>query len=214
MVNPMSVIAKVRKLPVDFAIMLMMFYLILGADFAFGENAALMTNVLYMYMFMFVIARVTLPKVEKAQFPLGKAAMNFMAMFIVTAIVMLFLPSSVTALMAAGSFDASILFAVSFGVIYALVKAYIEEDVFRNRISVVAGEKGQAFLFGLFHFFVLVALFGFTTTLIIPIALLMVLGFIWGIMQNKFGTLGSTGSHFGFNAYILGILPRMLGSVV
>ena len=214
MVNPMSVIAKVRKLPVDFAIMLMMFYLILGADFAFGENAALMTNVLYMYMFMFVIARVTLPKVEKAQFPLGKAAMNFMAMFIVTAIVMLFLPSSVTALMAAGSFDASILFAVSFGVIYALVKAYIEEDVFRNRISVVAGEKGQSVLFGLFHFFVLVTLFGFTATLIIPIALLMILGLIWGIMQNRFGTLGSTGSHFAYNAGILGILPRMLGSVV
>lgn len=200
--------------PLDVLIFFVLLLLILGTDYAFAGQAQFMNGILTMYALMFLMGRVLLPKVEKKQFPIGKAIFNFVLMFMITGIIMLFVPTSLTAFLAAGAFDAQIAFAFSFGILYAFIKAYIEEDIFRNRLSVVLGEKGQAVAFGVFHFFALILLVGYTPAILIPIGILIGLGFTWGIMQNKFGTFGSTGSHFAYNAAIIGILPRMVGALV
>lgn len=209
-----AVISRIGRIPIDIYVMLMLFALVLGSDVAFGDKAPFMKDILYMYLFLFLITRTTLQRKSKAYFPLSQAIFNFAAMFIGTAILMLLLPSQVTALLIQGSFEGSVIFAASFGVLYAFIKAYIEEDIFRNRLVTVVGAKGQAVLFGLFHFFVLFAVFGFSYMLVLPVLMLMGLGYIWSRVHDRFGTIGSTGSHFAYNAAIMGILPRLLGSIV
>ena len=205
---------RIARFKVDLLVAFMLFTLILGSGFAFGDKAPMMEKILYMYLFLFLIGRVIFKKAHKRSFPINKAIFNFGVMFFVTAILMLFIPADAQALLAASSFDAQVAFAVSFGVMYAFIKAYIEEDVFRNRLSVVLGNRGQAIAFGLFHFFVLVGVFGFTPALLIPIVILTVLGYVWGIVQDKYGTFGSTGSHFAYNSAVTGLLPKMMGAVV
>lgn len=209
-----SFISRFGKLSVDLLVMFILFALVLGTDVAYGEQAPTQMNILYMYMFLFLSARVLVPGVERKQAPLGMAMQNFLILFVVTAIVMSFLPAGVTGLLAASSFDIKVGMMVTYGVLYAFIKAYIEEDIFRNRLSAKLGETGQAVAFGAFHFFALVGLVGFSYVIILPVAILMGLGYLWGKVQDRFGTLGSTGSHFAYNAAVLGLLPKIMGTVV
>ncbi len=107
--------------------------------------------------------------------------------------------------------------ALAFGLLFAFIKAYDEEIVFRHILQKVAGLGVyiQAILFGLFHTAMLFAtvyvVSGFAGV-VASMLLLTILGVIWGIMSasGKNGLMIALGSHFAWNLSVLGLSASIL----
>lgn len=97
------------------------------------------------------------------------------------------------------------------GIIYAFIKAYIEEALFRDLLMSRIGIVMQAILFGVFHFAVLSVGGASVFAVLIGAFFLAALGYIWGVMKQFGGVFFSTGSHFAWNMHALGILKKIMG---
>ena len=112
---------------------------------------------------------------------------------------------------------------ISFGIYHGLVKAYVEEVIFRQILPRMLGvgaitkrtifgifRFGDLFsniLFAAFHLAVLTGPLGLTLAQsMAPLLLLFMLGMAWSKLRDVIGIAGSTGSHLAYNLFALGIL--------
>lgn len=207
-------IGKLSQLPFSFIVMMMVFALMLGSDFIYGAASARMQTVMFIYAVLLLYTRTEVPKTQHKQMNIVKSFPVFIITFGITAVVMLGIQPLVGGVIAASTLEAGIEFVAVFGVMQAFVKAYIEEEVFRGRIVMKVGEVGQALLFGAFHFFMLMIAFGFSPMLLVAMAWLALLGYIWGRVEDRWGLTASTASHFAYNLAAFGILGIVIGATV
>lgn len=214
MVMQLATPAMLAKQPMGFAVFILVMVLLLGAPLIYGEMAPQMNTVLFIYLFMLVIARQAMPKTEHKAQTIPQSIPIFLIFFVVSVIVMLVVQPMMSGVLVASTLEASIEFVFAFGLLHAFTKAYIEEEVFRARLSLILGEAGQAIAFGLFHFAVLFMLFGWSPLLLAAMAWLTALGYLWGRIEDRFGLAGSTGSHFGYNVVVMGLAVFLFGAAV
>jgi hypothetical protein len=141
-------------------------------------------------------------------------------MFIATSLAMLLIPKLITA----GSIEASVAvqMAFGFGFLHAFVKAFNEEVIFRQILPIVAGlgDIISNVLFGIFHIAVVISQLSLLKmpvtfwTVAAPVGILVVLGFLWAKIRDRFGLMGATGSHFAYNLGVMQLLPKVFGVVV
>ena len=196
------------EITVGVVILLMQIGLLVGADYLFGEYAYIARETLYVYLIMeaLVIAafNTDLPTIEAQP----STMMNFVLMFVLTALVVSCIPSAMLASLAV------IKLAIGFGILYAFVKAFVEEAIFRHILPDVAhlGHVISNVLFGLFHVFMLSMKPDSTAvSVVVGAVALMCLGFAWSLIKKRFGVLGSTGSHFAWNLHVFGVLGNLIG---
>ena len=207
-------LAKLAKIPFTFIIFLMIMVLLLGAGTIYGAESARYTSVMIIYAVLLLAGRSEIPKTEHKSKTIFQSIPAFLIMFFITIFVMIGITPFAGEIIAASTLEASLEFVAVFGLMHAFVKAYIEEEVFRSRLSTILGELGQAIAFGAFHFFILLIVFGFSPMLVAAMGWLAVLGLLWGFIENRFGIEGSTGSHFGYNLAAFGMIPVIFGALV
>lgn len=207
---------EVTRLPLGFFIFIMVAILLLASPVIYGELATQMNMVLIVYVLLYLYAKIGFKRTEHPEQPIRAVLPMFLITFLGTLLVMVLIANVqfIQGMLAASTLEASIGFTLIFGFMHAGVKAYIEEDIFRARLSVMVGEAGQAILFGLFHFAILWAIFGFTLPLVLALAWLTALGYLWGRLENRTGIAGSTGSHYAYNLAAFGMLPLIIGGMV
>lgn len=206
--------AALGKLRFQFIIFILVMILLLGSSVIYGELASQMNLILTVYAVMHLYAMVLFQKTEHPPQTIIGSLPLFLIAFLFTLMIMLAVSPYIQGVLVASTLEAGIEFIVAFGVMHAFVKAYIEEEVFRARLSVILGEVGQAIAFGLFHFFVLLMLFGFSPMLLAAIVWLTLLGYIWGRVEDRGGIAASTGSHFGYNMIVMGMAAFIVGGAV
>lgn len=210
-------------------IMFSMLMMWIGADYIYGAYSPIVRNIMTIYFFLFTITYVMVNKTPKIIEGSGESLSNFALGFFITALPLFFLFSAIGILGQTANivepFIATItITGIGFGALHGFVKAYVEESVFRWAIPkhAGAGDILANILFGLFHFFVLIGVtipglilagglvdlgaMNFTYA-IVPMMVLTVLGLFWSQVRNHFGIMGSTGSHFAWNLFALGVLP-------
>lgn len=214
MVPVIPSLTKLASIPSTFIVLMLTLVLLLGGQVIYGEIANQMTLILIIYMIMLLAVRTEVKKTEHPTKSIVQALPFFVVTFLVTLGIMIPLKLAIPGVLAASTLEANVEFVFVFGFIHAFVKAYIEEEVFRGRLSTLLGEGGQAIVFGLFHFFILLFVLGWGPSLIAALVWLVVLGFVWGLLENRTGIEGSTGSHFGYNIAVYGMIPFLTGALV
>lgn len=199
------VFPEIKGIAIGIIIVLIQLWLYINADYVYGSYAETVRNVMLAY---FILLALLSPFVIKVLMGISiNDIPNFTITFIITAIIM-FAIGTITTLWT-GELEAGLKVAFGFGFLHSLVKAFNEEVIFRGVMPQFFG-KGyiadiiSSVAFGVFH----VAVTGGAWTAII---FLSALGFIWTMVKNKFGVMGSTGSHFAYNLSVLGVLPKLLG---
>ena len=196
------------RLTIGAVLVILMAFLYSQADLVYGIYADQVRFVLSVYFFMFLLvmsgfgARMPLLSADLSQLS------GFAIGFVLTAIPMLVivkLPVFGGVIQAQVTPD-MLVTAAGFGLLHGFVKAFIEEAVFRDILQSRLGMVISNVLFGLFHFAVLGAN-------IMGMIFLTVLGFGWSLMKERFGLMGSVGSHFAYNLGVMGILPGLVGVV-
>lgn len=161
-------------------------------------------NVMMVY---FVLLALFSPFVIKILMSIGPRDLpNFSITFLLTALVMMLIP---TVAFITGEVEKGLTLALGFGFLHSFVKAFNEEVIFRGVLPRIMG-KGiwpdivSSIIFGIFHLAV-------TGASILAMLLLMLLGFVWAMVRNRFGLLGAVGSHASYNVAVLGALPMLFG---
>ena len=209
-----TALARLASLPFSIIILMMLSVLLIGSDVVYGVQSSAMFPVMVVYALLWVMSRQELKGTQHRPMNIRKAFPAFIISFIATAFVMMMVGPMLAGLILASTLEAGIEFIIVFGLMQTFVKAYIEEEFFRGRLAAKIGDIGQALMFGLFHFFILYAVFGFSWMLFGAMGWLTLLGYIWGRLEDVAGIEGSTGSHWGYNLAALGMLPFVTGMVV
>jgi len=180
-------------------------FLWLGADVFFGQFAPTASKIILMYLILLV----SIGFVFRAEMPvitLHPKNLIYFSISVGTILVVGIFPSVFFS-----SFEP--LTFISFGFLYAFVKAFIEEVIFRWVLPVTVGLGAivSSILFGAFHFGVLMITGAPLQTVIIAMIFLSILGYVWCRMRdvvgknNPNGLMVTTGSHFGYNLIALGV---------
>lgn len=178
-------------------------YMFVRADFLFGEFADLARNVILTY----IILGVTIIAVTGSRFPLFNASPLVFGYFFIGFIITFFVVSLVPKTLTAGTLASFERVGISFGFLWAFVKAAWEEVIFRGILAqritstglLATLAVGSNILFGFFHYGILgVGLGG--------AVFLSILGMVWTLMANRLNLMASIGSHFAWNMAALGVL--------
>lgn len=211
MFNPMMIIPKKKNLTnLTLWIGMLQVLLFLGADFIYEAFAPMVRNVLIIYFILYLYMMSTAgAEIKNLKIT---SAMPFVLGFFITFIILSFIRPMTGANLLIGQVE-NIKIAAGFGLLHGLVKAYIEEVVFRWILPIQAGlgPVVSSVLFGVFHFGVY-AMQGIVQS--IPIIMfLMGLGFVWHLIAwhvkiggKPLGIMGSTGSHYAWNLIALNAL--------
>lgn len=205
---------KKPKITLGVFILLTQLFLFINADYVYGPYAPAARTTLQIY---FVLLGITM-----AAFAAGlpkipiESIVNFFLMFLLTSGAVLLLQPFLGGTLS--SFE-NIRLALGFGFLHAFVKAFNEEVVFRFILPITAGlgDVISNIAFGFFHLAVIVAnltaqgLAVSYASVLLPVGLLMLLGYLWAKMRDRFGLMGATGSHWAWNLGALGILKGALG---
>ncbi len=192
------------KFAVGLFVILVQLFLYVNADYIYGVYADMVRTVLVTYFFLLALFS---PIVIQILSGIGLQDIpNFSIGFILTAVVMLVVPAM---FLVTGQLETGLSMALGFGFLHSMVKAFNEEIVFRGVLPKIMGGSIYADIissvtFGVFHFAV-------TGVNWMAMFLLMGLGFVWVLVRNRFGLMGSTGSHFAYNLGVLGVLPQLIG---
>ena len=199
------------KFAVGIAILFTQLFLYINAEAVYGPYASMVRNVMLAY---FVLLAVFSPYVIKILMGIGpKDLPSFSIMFAMTAVIMLVVGGSIVLI--TGEVEKGITLALGFGFLHGFVKAFNEEVIFRGVLPMIMGGSVKASIyvdvissvaFGVFHLAV-------TGVNIYAMIFLSALGFVWAMVRNRFGIMGSTGSHFAYNLGVMGVLPVILGGV-
>jgi hypothetical protein len=117
-------------------------------------------------------------------------------MFIITVLIM-----SPLGWIGGATAEVAVVVASGFGLLH-FFKAYIEEVVWAGTINKYMGVYYSSVTFMLFHVTVKVLSASMN---FLPILILGGLRFLWDYMAKRYGIMGSTGSHFGYNTIISGL---------
>lgn len=210
----LKILAVGNRLTFSFIIFIAIMILMLGASSIYGDYADDANTVLGVYMTMLLFTAVKFKAKRSAEQRLSMALPAFLIMFLLTFGIMTLLRPAIQGLLVASTLEASMSLAAAGGLLTAFVKAYVEEDVFRSRLAPLIGEWGQSILFGMFHFFVLFMILGWSWWLPAAIAWLSLLGYVWGRVEDRFGLAGSTASHFAYNIVAMGLGAVLVGGTV
>lgn len=212
-----SPLQRFRGLSVGIVIFIILIFLYINAGYVYGQYVEQVTFIMGLY-FMMLLMALAYTKGHPATLGSNETWTNFIYGFVFTAVPLLFITIGVPYIFQVSSvlefpLAAFSLAAFGFGALHGLVKAYIEEEVFRNLLP-KAGKLGDVIsniLFGAFHLAVLVTIRGYAITeIMLPVAVLVILGLGWAKMRNGFGIMGSTGSHFAWNIFAMGLLVNVL----
>ena len=192
------------RFAVGIFIILAQLFVYVNADYIYGPYAGVVKNVLLVY---FILIAVFSPYVIQILQKIGPQDIpSFSIGFLLTAAVMLVIPNvfSVT-----GEVEKGLTLALGFGFLHGLIKAFDEEIIFRGVLPKIMGGSRYAdmvssVIFGVFHLAV-------SGANIFVMFMLMGLGFVWSLMRDRFGLMGSTGSHFAYNLAALKVLPKIFG---
>ena len=222
MVNIIKLLTQ--RVTIGVIILIVHLFLLTNASWLFGSFAAQAVAELTTYMLFTVFAMAAFA----APMPLignkVEGFYSFIFSFIATLVVayyfivpMLSVSGTLATVIASlGSIQA----VLAFGLLFAFVKAFDEEVVFRHILQKVAGLGIyiQAIMFGLFHtamLFATVYLVSGMAGVIASMGLLTILGIIWGFMSasGKNGLMLALGSHFAWNLTVLGLAASILPGV-
>jgi len=200
---------KAFKLEYVMVALIGMLYLM--ADLAWPDFAMEARSVLLIYIVMFLLTDALLRDKEiKQPGNLG----GFLMGFLLTAVVLLAVSLGVPWLRELITYVISPagVIMLPFGITFALAAAYLEERMFRGSWPAAIGDVGSAILFGVFHIAVLITVGGLAFP-IIPVLTLIGLGLFWAKMRSMGGIMMSSGSHFAYNLWAVGILLLVLGGI-
>jgi hypothetical protein len=189
---------KFPRIALGFVMILVGLFMYVNAPVLFGQYVEVVRLVLQVYLILYAVVLATvgrgLPTINVDVYALR----NFAVMFIVTVLIMspfaYFLGATTTV-------QATLVLATGFGLLQ-FFKVFIEETIWGDIIKKYMGKYFSIVTFGLFH--VSVDFIGGTIQWA-SIAVLMVLRYIWDYIHDRYGTFGSIGSHFGYNAIIMGM---------
>lgn len=190
-----------KSLGVGAVVVIITLFMYVNAPALFGEFAPQAERIMQVYLFLLIgflaMFNIAMPGLDTTP----RALTGFVVMFFATWLIVGAVPRLITS-----SFEPLTL--VSLGFLYAFVKAYIEEVVFRQILpkTLALGDIVSNILFGLFHFAVLFSVGVPLMTVLFSMVFLMVLGYIWSMVRDHFGILGATGSHFAWNMVALGVI--------
>lgn len=222
-----ATILRNRNISFGLVIILIQLFLYINADVAFGAvNGPVAQQIILVYILMitFVMAalRQGLPGLNEGSKGLSLFALFFFITYGISLLVVGggVLPTGTVAAVSGLETAGGIGLALSYGLLHGFVKAYIEESVFRDLLALKAHMGGalSSLFFGVFHASLasrnanaLIAKGLLTQAMFWPyviqvFALLAALGYIWFLIRQRTGSLlASTGSHFAWNAVILGV---------
>lgn len=195
-------------------IIILQIFLWTNADLIYGSFAEPVRDVMLIYLVMYAVVWAPL-KHSPLTFTAGRESFwNFVFIFIGTSAFLLLITvlPGITGLIAATSGQvvaAASVAGLGFGALHAFVKAYIEESVFRDALPRIGGlgDIWSSVLFGLFHFSILITFSGLAVLeAVMPMIILMALGYFWSKMRNGFGIMGATASHFAWNLFAMGVI--------
>ena len=188
---------------ITLAILVVWLFLWFNTSWIFGAYASQAKDTLSVYFIGLALSLAVLnsplPEIKMTAFNIFMFPVAFIATTIfATTIISALVPTAMLA-----SFE-SVKVMAGFGILYSLVKAFIEEVIFRGLIQKYTGNFIQAGLFSIFHVSMLWTKFtGFG--IISAFIMLFILGYIWGETAKHFGLFASTGSHTAWNAFVMGI---------
>jgi membrane protease YdiL (CAAX protease family) len=197
-----------KALSLGIVVLLIWLFLYTQADLIYGPYAAEQKEAMVLYFLLFLIPAAMYMK----GLPGKDEGLKSLLPFVMTMIVTIVIAIPLRWLVMMASLEYVTLF-IGFGLLYAFVKAYIEEVVFRYYLPQVVGlgDIISSVLFGLFHLSV-----AYLTGIAAPMTAilgLMVMGYIWSMVRRMFqsqgigaGLAASTGSHFGYNLIALGLI--------
>ncbi len=221
----------VKKISAGVVLFIAQVFVWISADLFFGAFAETARQIILIYFILWLMVRVSTGTRPAAMEVKHGGFQNFIALFLVTAVFFLVL------MMVAPAFGTSAEIAIAsisvagfgYGMLHGFIKAYIEEDLFRDAIPKAGlGTIISNILFALFHLSILVMFTipswvaeGILPSLgaanwqyaISPVIMLFILGLIWSQVRKNYGVLGSTGSHFAYNLFALGTLGMLVGAV-
>ena len=189
------------KMGLGVIIVLITLYMYVQASFVFGEFAEIAKGIMLTY----IVLGITVLTITGARLRIFSASpaefIWFTAGMIITFILVSILPKSIgTATLA--SFE---LQGIGFGFLWAFVKSFWEEVIFRGAlVNISTGifaplAIGSNLLFGAFHFGIMGVTFW-------GVIILVVLGIAWTFMARRWGLMSAVGSHFGYNMWALGLI--------
>ena len=200
-----------KGLSLGIVVLLIWLFLYTQAEFVFGiEKAVQARNEMLFYFILFIIP-FTIYNLGLTGKQEGlKSFLPFIIGFVPTLVIALIFKAFL--IQASVQYYTLLL---GTGLLYAFIKAYIEELVFRfalpSQIGGKLGDIASSILFGLFHFSVIIM-----AGISVPwfaIAWLMIMGYIWSIIRRIFQSQGigaglnaATGSHFAYNIVVLGLI--------
>jgi len=190
-------------LTVGVVIILITLFMWVNAPALFGSMAEQAKNVMGLYLVMLAVILAAFQiKMPTLNYDIT-SLIYFVIGFGVTVFVMLIIPVNFKAMLA--SFE--LITAVSLGFLYAFVKAFIEEVIFRDilPLKVGIGDVASSILFGVFHFAMLWSLGATLPVMIAGMITLSLLGYIWSQVRQRLTLMGAVGSHFGYNMVVLGV---------
>jgi hypothetical protein len=212
---------QLRKLSSGLLVFIAMIFVWISADWVFGGQATVARTIMLIYFLMFLVVRTALNTKPSAMNVREVGLFNFVLVFAGSALILIIaqglLPfmGSISGVMEIAVASVSI-GALGFGILHGFIKAYIEEDVFRDALpNAGLGDLVSNVLFGLFHLSIFFTVYGFTLIQAGAGAVtLFILGIAWSQIRNNFGILGSTASHLAWNMFAMGTLGILIGQAV
>jgi membrane protease YdiL (CAAX protease family) len=208
------------RITIGLLILLTHLFLLTNASWLFGDYAtqAVFTLTVYMLFTVFALAAYTtgMPMMTEKAYGFYIMIGAFLGTTVVSYyFIVPFLSASGTVATVIASLE-SVKAALAMGMLFAFVKAFDEEVVFRHILQNVAGLGVyiQSVLFGLFHTSMLFSSVYLSTGVagvFVSMALLTTLGLLWGFMAKRWGLMASLGSHFGWNLVVLGLGASIVG---
>lgn len=184
------------KITLNLIILFVMLFLFINATFVYGVYAEQVKTTLIAYFILILMVSVATGSQLFAPLTIMDLR-NFAIMFILTTLV--FVPLQFLRGLGA---EVAVTSALGFGLLHGFVKAFIEEEVWADKLKKHIGPVGSALTFGLFHVSMTLVSGGVNYAAIV---LLTALRFVWDKIYDRFGVMGSTGSHFAYNAAVMGM---------
>lgn len=214
----LSIVKTKKNITIGIILLIIWTFLLFNTDLLFGRYASEASQTLNIY-FLFVVGTLAMLGTGMPDIKLDLRNLTFFSIFFVATLSIVYLMP----IKFAGSFEAVKSYA-AFGILYAFVKAFPEELIFRWALPEKAGlgHGLSNILFGAFHASVLFMI-GSSTGLVgnqlYMFALggglfLGVLGLMWSFIYKKYGLMASTGSHLGYNVAVMGMGAMILGGLI
>lgn len=212
---------QLGKLSTGLLILIAQVFVWISADWVFGAQAEIARQIMLIYFVFWLVVRTATGTTPAAMKVKEHGLVNFLLMFIITAVALIVLSMALPML---GSLSGSLEITIAtvsvgtlgFGILHGFVKAYIEEDIFRDALPRAGlGDVLSNIIFAMFHLAVFFTVYNFGIMQALGGAItLFILGMVWSQVRNNFGILGSTASHLAWNIFAMGALGMLIGSVV